>query len=119
MPHITARFLASGIDTRNLKDLLRSQKSRIRTTIAEALGYPAEDVAFYSSLEDPELTDNALPLEFVIDSGVRTIDREEECVKHIKELLLKRIPGLKTYSFGIWLETHAKNAFVEHKPDEP
>lgn len=118
MPQITARFLASGTGTQNLKDLLRFQKSRIRTTIAEVLGYPAEDVAFYSSVEDPEFTDNALPLEIVIDSGVRTIDQEKECAERIKELLIRRCPGIKTYHFGIWLKTHAKNEFVEHKPVE-
>lgn len=118
MPHITARFLTKGVGTRNLKDLIRFQKGRIRTTIAEAMGYPAENVAFYSSPEDPELTDNALPLEIVIDSGVRTIDREKECVDRIKILLLARCPGLKTYHFGIWLKTNTKNEFVEHKPAE-
>ncbi|GEM_PF-3654341 len=115
MPQITARFLANSPDTRNLRDVLKLQKGLIRTTIAEVLGYPAEDVAFYSSQEDPELTDNALPLEIVIDSGVRTIDREEECAERIKELLIRRCAGIKTYNFGIWLKTHAKNAFVEHK----
>lgn len=118
MPHITARFLASGPGTRNLRDLIRLQKGRIRTTIAEAMGYPSEDVAFYSSQEDPQFTDNALPLEIVIDSGVRTLDQEEMIVKRVKELLLRRCPGIKTYHFGIWLKTHAKNEFVEHKPAE-
>lgn len=118
MPHITARFLASGTGTRNLRELLRLQKSQIRTTIAEVLGYPVEDVTFFSSQEDPELTDNALPLEIVIDSGVRTINREQECVDRIKELLVQKIPGLKTYHFGIWLKTHERNEFIEHKPTD-
>ena len=115
MPHIRAIF----IDTPEVREFLKAQKTVIRKTIAHVLGYPYEDVALYPhriSQEDSELADNLLPLEFVVDSGTGSLEMEENCAKQIKMDLLDWCDGADRIHFGLWLVSHGKNAFVEHKP---
>lgn len=118
MPHIRALF----IDTPETRSFLRANKTEIRTVVAEALGYPVADIAVIPepiSGDDLDLGDNLLPLELVINSGTRSIDREDECVAQIRQGVLARCDGAAGIQFGIWLRSHPYNAYIETEPASP
>ena len=92
MPHVRTVF----VEDPGIREFLRTNKTTIREAFADILGYPPEDVAFYPqkiSSGDAELADNLLPLEFVVDSGTRSLDSESECVLTMKLTILKRCEG--------------------------
>lgn len=115
MPHIHEVFLEDSAT----RDFLRLNKHMIRTTIAELLGYPEEDVALIPNRipkEDIELADNLLPLEFVIDSGTHTLGHEDELAERISRRIVETCYGAHAINFGVWVVSHGKNGFAEHKP---
>lgn len=114
MPHIQVLF----IEQPEVRNFLRKNKSKIRTIIAGVLEYPLEDVAFIPnaiSSENLELADNLLPIEFTVNSGTRTLEREDEYAGKIEQSLIDKFDFLAATNFGVWLISHGKNGFVEHK----
>lgn len=115
MPHVHALFSNSPV----VRDFLLKHKTLIRTSIAEILGYSEEEVSFIPSRilpEDVELADNLLPLELVVNSGTRTLNRESECANKIRDSIIEKCLGARGINFKVWVVSHSKNGFVEHKP---
>jgi len=115
MPHIRALF----VDTPEVRGFLKAQKTEIRKIVADTIGYPPDEVAIFPesiSVGDFELADNLLPLEFVINSGTRSLDKEDELAEQMKMAILAQCSGAANINFGLWLISHEKNAFVESKP---
>ena len=101
-----------------MRAFLRDNKKKFGDITAEVLGYPRDQVAVVPDpirQEDMDLSDNILPLEFVIDAGDRVIDRVEESAEEIKNRILAECPGASKINFGVWLRGLI-GAFVEHKP---
>ena len=115
MPHIRAVF----VDSQEMREFLRAQKTKIREIVADKMGYPCADVALYPhriSEEEVEFADNVLPLEFVVDSGSRSLGKEDEQAENIRGAILAQCDGAPRVHFGIWIVSHARNGFVENKP---
>ena len=115
MPHIHALF----VENEEVKMLLGEQKTAVREIVAKHTGYPLEAVAFIPNMvprELEDLTENLLPLEFVIDVGLKCAENEERIVAGIKTDLLKL--DFNLINFGIWLRVMETNAFSEHKPSK-
>lgn len=100
MPHIRALFR----DTPEIRAILKARKTAIRHVVAETLGYEPEDIAFVPEPirpEDFELTDNMLPLEFVIQAGERWV-KDKMAPKTLVRAIVFQCPELATIAFGVW-----------------
>ena len=132
MPHVRAIF----VDSHEIREFLRQNKTKVRTIVAQVLGYPIDDVAVIPEpikLEDAELADNILPLEFVIDSGgLKPSGQSREYApdghaRAIKEQIIHECQGdwlrfdkdrskANNINFGVWLRFFEDSSFVEYKP---
>ena len=115
MPHIYTVFPANSDE---IRAILKEQKTNIRKSLALCGGYEMSDIAVIPrpiSDDDIELADNILPLEFVIDTGSRTVNEALALKKALKRAFIEHC-GLKHINFGIWVRPFAHSAFVEHKP---
>lgn len=115
MPHIRAIF----IDDLTVREPLRFQKTLIRERFAFHSGYGLEQVAFIPERIPKDLldlTDNLLPLEFVIDGGRKCAGRTVEISTKMKEDLLRIDEGFRRIKFGLWLRTVTDSNYIEHDP---
>ena len=117
MPHVRGLF----VENEEMIAFLRANKTKIRTVVSRHTGYAPELIAFIPDMVPRalallDLADNMLPLEFVIDVGVRCAGRTKLINGRIKSQLLSGIEGVGRINFGIWLRTLTDNDFIEHKP---
>jgi hypothetical protein len=100
-------------------ELLANNKTRVREIVAALTGYDPEAIAVIPEMVSRallRLSDNLLPLEFVIDAGTKCANRSEDIALAIKNAIVTDIPEFGAVHFGIWFRTMTDNGFVEHKP---
>jgi hypothetical protein len=115
VPHIYPIFQA---DDNEVRTILREYKTKFRELVSQQLGYDINDIAVIPqpiAAEDVELSDNILRLEFVIDTGSRTVG-EVEKHKQVLEADFGNSCNLNHINFGIWIRPFEYSGFVEHKP---
>ncbi len=114
MPHIRALF----IEDQGTITLLLAKKTEIRESVARRTGYTIEKVAFIPDMVPDflaNLSDNMLPLEFVIDAGTRCLTPDTHFMCDAIKADLAQI-GFGSLNFGVWLRGMADNSYHEHKP---
>lgn len=114
MPHVRMLF----VDEPPMREFLRANKGTIAGIVADVLGYPRDEVAVIPNpikQDDMELADNVLPLEIVIDSGTRWVNRADEVPHQIRQRILDECDGAKQINFGVWPRSF-QGGFAEHKP---
>lgn len=114
MPHIRALF----IENEEVKELLRRKKSSIRQGVAMHTGYELEKIAFIPDMIPAgiaDLSDNVLPIEFIIDAGKKCLGKTAQINVKLKHDFAEII-GLKPIQFGIWLRTMTDSDYIEHMP---
>lgn len=115
MPHIHAITTA---ENNFAKSLLRGYKEKICRQLATVCGYNVGEIALIPRLltdEEVELSENILPLEFVIDSG-KSYNWTEESSKTLAGLIIQNCSGFERIHFGVWGRGMSNNGFYEHKP---
>lgn len=115
MPHIRVLF----VEDEAWKALLRQNKTLIREVVAYHTGYALEDVTLIPEMiraDIADLADNLLPIEFVIDAGVKCAGRTEEIIPKIELNLTAAVDTLHGTRFGIWLRTMVDNSYILHSP---
>ncbi|MCB9818947.1 hypothetical protein H6788_02080 [Candidatus Nomurabacteria bacterium] len=115
MPHIYPLFRA---DDNEVRAILKENKTKFRELVSQQLGYSMEDIAVIPkpiAAEDADLADNILRLEFVIDTGSRTVG-EVDVHKQALKADFGNSCDLNHINFGIWIRPFEHSGFVEHKP---
>ncbi len=116
MPHIYPIYRQGGIWIRTI---LKNNKTKIRELVAQRFGYEMNDIALIPRPivdDDIELSDNILPLEFVIDIGSRMVGKTDEVMMNDLKTDFCGIGSLNEINFGIWVRSFEHSNFIEHKP---
>ena len=115
MPHVRTLFPDNG----RIRNLIRDNKTLIRMIVSGCTGYRLEEIALIPDIiphDHADLSENLLPLEFVIDTGTKCSGKTKEVGNLILNDLMVRVPGLCDVNFGVWLRSMTDNHFAEHKP---
>jgi hypothetical protein len=103
-----------------VRAFLKKSKAQICATVSRHTGYSVGDIALIPEVISPgdaELAENLLPLELVIDTGIKCAGMTTRCGELIKHTMLTEINGAKDLHFGIWLRSSDDNHYTEHKPE--
>ncbi len=115
MPHVRVLF----VDKEGTRNLIRDNKGAIRVIVAEATGYSLGEIALFPEMIPrglEYLTDNMLPLEFIIDVGTRCKVTDEAISAYIKRAFTVEISQLAAINFGVWVRRMVDSTYAEHKP---
>ncbi len=117
MPHIRAIFPENP----TVRDFLRRHRDMICITVSKVTGYDKSLIAFVPepiSTENMKLASNVLPLELVVEAGVKIADHDtaEKMAAHIKEMILEYCSPSIEINFGVWLRAYHVNGYTEHRP---
>ena len=116
MPHIHVYVPAN--ETKALA-LATQHKTDIRIAIARLFEYDEQDVTLIGHIIDTgemALSDNVLPLEFVVDLGTRKTPLSDASAQEALHILTVAAPGITTVHHGIWVREMQSNGFAEHVP---
>lgn len=118
MLHIRVIFLESN----EIANILTKYGLQIRQALH--VNFPQYSVEEIAIIAEPllewkvKLSDNLLPLEFVIDIGKQSVPLDESHSEHLRDCLLSLCPKLDNINFGIWLKEMPSDGFSEHKPTD-
>lgn len=110
MPHVRMLF----IENEELSKILGNNKTKIQQIVAEMTGYTVGEIAIIPEMiprSIAKLSENLLPLEFIIDCGAKTHNVELLVTESIRTKLRSKA-GLRKVQFGVWLRSHPYNHFT-------
>ena len=117
MPHIIPVFPEDPA----IRALIVEHKTTLREIVADVLGYEFDEVAVKPDMirkEDMDMADNLLPLEFVVDAGLRPITSLKDVVAAIRQRIVRQISAFGQVNFGVWPKA-SPSEFAEHRPGVP
>ena len=111
MPHIEVLCF----DRLPIRLFLKENMVAIREALAPFIGYPMEEIGLFVSPKDPELTDNMHPIEFLVNSGEKTVGVDDARAEEAMSAIVRRCPDINQTPFAVWIIGHGHNGFAVHQ----